>query len=94
MEPVAGSEPRVHDRGWLVGFLLVGAACVAALVALTGWRYFGDGRDSALWCGSSNGGLQYTCVDGAVPKDSDARGCEAYAGSYNVTEWRCAKRDP
>lgn len=77
----------------LVSLLLIGTACVTALVALSGWWYFADGRDSAVWCRSSEAGLQYTCVDGAVPKDSEARGCEASAGSYNVIEWRCARRD-
>lgn len=84
----------MSDRVRLVGFLLVGGACIAALVALSGWRYFGDGRDSASWCRSSDEGLEYTCVDGAVPDDSEARGCEAYGGSYNVVSWRCARGDP
>ena len=85
---------RVNDRVRLISFLVVGVAGALSVVALIGWNYLGGGRDSSSRCGPRDGGLEYVCLDGAVPEDSEARGCKAYAGSYNVVSWRCARRDP
>ena len=84
---------RVSDRVRLVGFLLVGLASVAAILALVGWNYMGAGRDPAVFCRSKDGGLEYACGGEAVPKDKDARGCKAYTSSNSITFYRCARRD-